>query len=220
MSRRSRIPNQEEERRLHKLGYQRVAGIDEVGRGPLAGPVVAAAVVLSDLKGRRVRDLSLIRDSKLLSPRQRERAAEAVRRVATASGIGVVSSQEIDSMGIAPATRLAMRRALEEMPQAPDHLLVDAFPLSWKNRPYIAVVGGDRRCTAIAAASVLAKVYRDALMVASDACYPGYGFASHKGYATRAHFDALARLGPTPIHRRSFSPLRQTLPLQYAEHDA
>ena len=210
-----KIPDQEEERRLHLQGYSQVAGVDEVGRGPLAGPVVAAAVILPDLKGRRVRNVTLIRDSKLLRPQEREIAAVLVRRIAVSASIGSAGPDEIDRMGIAPATRLAMRRALEGLPQPPDHLLVDAFPLAWRNLPYTAIVGGDRLCTAIAAASIVAKVYRDALMVEMDSRYPGYGFAGHKGYATKAHLHALAQLGPCPIHRRSFSPPRPALPLQY-----
>ena len=211
-----KVPNQEEERRLHRQGYRLVAGIDEVGRGPLAGPVVAAAVVLPELKGKRVRHLSMIKDSKALGPKQREVAGVLVRRIAVSVGIGGVAAGEIDAMGIAPATRLAMRRALEQLPEPPDHLLVDALPLSWNGLPCTAIVGGDRLCTAVAAASIVAKVYRDALMAEMDSQYPGYGFALHKGYATRAHFQALARLGPCPIHRRSFGPLRPALPLQHA----
>ena len=216
MSSTRRLPNQEEERRLRHQGYSWVAGIDEVGRGPLAGPVVAAAVVLPELKGKRLRHLSLIKDSKLLAPGQRELADRLVRRIAVSVGIGGVGAVEIDDMGIAPATRLAMRRALEQMPETPDYLLVDALPLTWGGLPCTAVVGGDRRCTAIAAASIVAKVHRDALMAEMDSRYPGYSFALHKGYATRAHLQALARLGPCPIHRRSFAPLRPALPLQYA----
>ena len=220
------IPTQHEERRLHRSGYLHVAGIDEVGRGPLAGPVVAAAVVLPDLAGHDPKALALVRDSKTLSHRQRQLAAVLVRRVALAFGVGEASSGEIDAMGVAPATRLAMRRALAWLPEAPhqllpDYLLVDGtFPLAWNNLPCTPVVKGDRRCTAIAAASVIAKVHRDALMADLDGLYPGYGFAAHKGYASRTHLEALERLGPSPEHRRSFSPLRQRLPLVFAESHA
>jgi ribonuclease HII len=217
------IPTQHEEHRLHRSGYLHVVGIDEVGRGPLAGPVVAAAVVLPDLAGHDPKALALVRDSKTLSHRQRQLAAVLVRRVALAFGVGEASSGEIDAMGIAPATRLAMRRALARLSGAPhyllpDYLLVDGtVPLVWNNLPCTPVVKGDRLCTAIAAASVIAKVHRDALMADMDGLYPGYGFAGHKGYASRMHLEALERLGPSPEHRRSFSPLRQRLALVFAE---
>jgi ribonuclease HII len=207
-------PTQDEEQRLWNHGYLRVAGVDEVGRGSLAGPVVAAAVVLPDLTGVHLPDLALVRDSKVLTPRQRERAADVVRSIAVGFGLGEVSSVGVDRMGIAPATRLAMCRALDRIPQAPDHLLVDALTLAWDNLPCTAVIRGDGLCTAIAAASVLAKVYRDALMRKLDAEYVGYGFAMHKGYGTRMHLSALVELGPSPIHRRTFSPMRVGSPLR------
>ncbi len=201
-------PTQDEERRLRGDGYLRIAGLDEVGRGPLAGPVVAAAVVLPDLGDKHDRELNLVRDSKTLSPRQRERAALLVHRLAIGIGIGMAGPDDIDRLGIVPATRLAMYRAAEGLPERPGHLLVDALRLAWENVPCTPIVHGDQRCTAIAAASVVAKVHRDALMVELDASYPGYGFAAHKGYGTKRHLAALARSGPTPIHRWSFAPLR------------
>lgn len=202
-------PTQDEEQRLRSDGYLRIAGLDEVGRGPLAGPVVAAAVVLPDLRNEHDRELRLVRDSKALSPCQRERAAILVRRLAIGIGIGMAGPNDIDRLGIVSATRLAMYRAAEGLPERPDHLLVDALRLAWKNVPCTPIVHGDQQCTAIAAASVVAKVHRDALMVEFDASYPGYGFAAHKGYGTKRHLAALLRSGPTPIHRRSFAPLRQ-----------
>jgi len=207
----SSVPSQDEERRLHGEGYVTVAGIDEVGRGPIAGPVVAGAVILPDLADFSHDDLSLIRDSKVLTKLQRDRADVLIRSVALGFGIGEASNEEIDRIGIAPATRQAMRRALEMLPEPPTHLLIDAFPLDWKRTPYTAIIKGDARCTAIAAASIVAKVYRDALMEELDTRYPGYGLAGHKGYASSNHLAAVASLGPSPIHRVSFSPFRPTL---------
>jgi ribonuclease HII len=207
------LPTRETERELHAQGYLSVAGIDEVGRGPLAGPVVAAAVVLPLELTLQQAELAIIRDSKALTPRQRERAAVIVRQTALGIGVGEVPAEEIDRIGIAPATRRAMALALEALPQPPDHLLIDALPLSWRNKPCTAIIKGDRLCTAIAAASIVAKVHRDAFMVEMDAVYPGYGFAGHKGYGSKGHLQALQELGPTPIHRYSFSPLRPSLSL-------
>jgi ribonuclease HII len=204
-------PTQDEEWRLQLEGYPSVAGIDEVGRGPIAGPVVAAAVVLPDLSGFEGDDLHLIRDSKTLTAAQRERADVLVRSLALGVGIGEVASSEIDELGIAPATRKAMRLALECLPEAPSHLLIDAFPLDWRRTPCTAIIKGDALCLAISAASVIAKVYRDALMEELDAHYPGYGLAGHKGYASAEHLAAVAANGPCAIHRMSFSPFKPTL---------
>ena len=210
------LPTQYQEAQLHKQGYLRVAGLDEVGRGPLAGPVVAAAVVLPRALDTDHPDFPLIRDSKMLTPSQRQRAAALVRQVAVSIGMGAVSPEEIDRMGIVPATRKAMELALQELRQPPDYLIVDALHLQWRGLPCTALVKGDQRCTAIAAASVVAKVHRDALMVEMDARYPGYGFASHKGYPSPAHLASLRSLGPSPIHRRSFRPLRLEPPADRA----
>ncbi|MDE2765049.1 MAG: ribonuclease HII [Chloroflexota bacterium] len=205
-------PTQTRERSLWAQGVSRVAGVDEAGRGPLAGPVVAGAVALPDLDGADVEDLALIRDSKTLTPAQRERAAEVVRAAALDAAVGEASAQEIDAMGILPATRLAMRRALDGLSVAPDYLLVDGTSaVDWRGRPCLAIVKGDRLCTAIAAASIMAKTHRDALMRELDARYPGYGLAQHKGYASPAHLTAIAQHGPSPAHRRTFSPMRATL---------
>lgn len=204
-------PTQDEEQRLHGEGFLVVAGIDEVGRGPIAGPVVAGAVVLPALVGDQHDDLALVRDSKTLSHGQLARADTLVRSIALGVGIGEASNEEIDAMGIAPATRLAMRRALDALPEAPDHLLIDAFPLDWNSTPCTPVVKGDALCTAISAASIVAKVHRDALMGGLDALYPGYGLGDHKGYASKEHLAAVAQLGPSPAHRRSFSPFKPTL---------
>ncbi len=179
-----------------------MAGVDEAGRGPLAGPVVAAAVVLD---GRSIPGL---RDSKRLSPRQREEVAEAIRHRALSWAVGAASVQEIDWMNVLHAARLAMRRAVEALSVKPSLVLVDgrcglAVPV-----PQRAVVRGDATVACIAAASVLAKVERDRIMGELDRAYPGYGFADHKGYPCPAHLEALRRLGPSPVHRRSFLPVR------------
>lgn len=177
-----------------------VAGVDEAGRGPLAGPVVAAAVVLDPS-----RPIEGLRDSKQLTPRQRQRLARVIRAQALACAACRVGSGRIDTVNILEATWRAMRAALGRLRVAPGLVLVDGrlrVPgLPWPQR---AIVRGDRRCASIAAASILAKVARDAFMVRADGRYPGYGFRRHKGYATAAHLEALARLGPCPLHRRSF----------------
>jgi ribonuclease HII len=168
-------------------------------------------VVLPDLVGFEHEDLTLIRDSKQLTAVQRERANILVREIALGFGIGEASPEEIDLLGIAPATRKAMRRALDKLADRPSHLLIDAFPLDWHKTPCTPIIKGDSLCTAIAAASVIAKVYRDAIMVRLNAMYPGYGLGGHKGYASVNHLAAVAQLGPSPVHRRSFSPFKPTL---------
>ena len=203
---------QAEERALWEAEYAIVAGVDEVGRGPLAGPVVAAAVVLPNLADVEEPELHLVRDSKTLSEKQRERAAQVVRRIAVGVAIGEAPADAVDEMGIIPATRRAMRRALDGLPVAPNHLIVDGKAcIDWRLTPCVALVKADMLCSAVAAASIVAKVHRDAIMREMDARYPGYGFAAHKGYASASHVRALERLGPSPIHRRSFSPLRTAL---------
>ncbi len=184
----------------------RVAGVDEAGRGPLAGPVVAAAVILDP--GRPIEGLD---DSKRLAPAVRARLAAAIRERALAWALGRAEVDEIDRLNILQATLLAMRRAVEALRPRPDYALVDGDrwpPLPCPGEP---VVGGDAREPAIAAASILAKTARDAEMVALDRRFPGYGFAAHKGYATAAHLAALRQLGPCPAHRRSFAPVRACL---------
>jgi len=199
------VPFLSEELQCWRRGLRRVAGVDEVGRGPMAGPVVAAAVVLDP--SNAVAWWGELRDSKLLSARARQRLAEAIRHSAEV-GVGVVGHEVIDAVGITVATCRAMRLALEELCPAPDYILVDGRPLRHLALPHKALVGGDRRCLSIAAASIVAKVERDRLMVEYDGLFPGYGFARHKGYPTAEHVRALAELGPCAIHRRSWAPVR------------
>ncbi len=196
------------ERRLWALGYRCIAGLDEAGRGPWAGPVVAAAVVLPHDREDLPDLLAGVNDSKRLTPRQREVLFDRVYEVAVGVGVGEASPEEIDELGIVPATRLAMRRALAALPTRPDYLLLDHITLPDVNLPQESFVRGDARVLSIAAASIVAKVTRDRIMVALDAAYPGYGFAAHKGYGTAAHREALHRLGPSPVHRRSWAPVR------------
>ncbi len=201
-------PTLEAERRLWALGYSFVAGVDEAGRGPWAGPVVAAAVVLPPHRSDLMDLLMGVDDSKRLSPRAREDLFTRVREVALAIGVGQAESEEIDTLGIARATRLAMQRAIYALPRQPDYILVDYEHIPDIAVPQEAFVRGDARVLSIAAASIIAKVTRDRIMVEMDARYPGYGFAQHKGYGTAAHRDALRRLGPSPIHRKSWKPVR------------
>jgi len=189
-------------RALFAAGARCVAGVDEVGMGPLAGPVVAAAVVLP---ARAV--LPGLDDSKRLTPAARERLAEAIRAQALAWAVAEVEACEIDAQDILRASQAAMRRALGALGVAPDHVLVDGRAVPELGFPHTPIVGGDASDASIAAASIVAKVYRDARMRELDREHPGWGFAVHKGYATAAHLAALRRLGPSPIHRRSFAPV-------------
>ncbi|HEX2484300.1 MAG TPA: ribonuclease HII [Myxococcota bacterium] len=191
-------------RALFRDGARAVAGVDEVGMGPLAGPVVACAVVLPE----RVH-LPGLDDSKRLVSAERERLAAAIRASAVSVGVAEVWPEEIDRRNIYRAGLEAMRRAVAALAVAPDHVLVDARTIPDLAVAQTALVGGDARDGSIAAASIVAKVHRDALMLQLDAEYPGYGFAQHKGYATASHLRILRRRGPSPIHRRSFTPVSQ-----------
>lgn len=183
-----------------------VAGVDEAGRGPLAGDVVAAAVILDDLH-----TLSGLTDSKLISATQRDHLFHEIREQAIAFAVARASVEEIDSLNILQASLLAMQRAVSLLRVLPDFVYVDGNRCPVWEYPSQAVVKGDSKIASIAAASILAKVTRDREMEALDAIYPGYGLARHKGYPTRAHMEALRKLGPTPVHRRSFSPVSELL---------
>ena len=204
----------DEEDALWRRGHHLVAGVDEVGRGPLAGPVVAAAIVLPpSLRPRRAPPswLHQVRDSKLVPPKLREKLAPLLRESALAVGVGAASHAEIDQVGILPATRMAMRRAIEQIAPPPDFVLIDFVTLPGSDIPHKAIIHGDATCFSIAAASIVAKVFRDQLMVRLDSQYPGYGFAAHKGYPTPSHLASLQRLGPSPVHRRCYAPVRRLL---------
>ena len=193
--------------RVH--GYRLIAGVDEAGRGPLAGPVAAAAVILPPGLNGHEPWLAAIDDSKRLTAKQRESAAEIIRANALAWAVEQVDSAEIDRIGIGQAVIRAMFAAVAVLRPTPEALLMDWVHLTHCPLPYQRVVKGDAKSLSIAAASILAKVARDEFMVQADRRYPGYGFARHKGYATARHLRCLSELGPSPIHRRSFSPLRQ-----------
>ena len=197
------------ESHLYRRGAKVVAGIDEAGRGPLAGPVVAAAVVLpSNLTGQEPW-LQAIDDSKRLTAKKREVAFKAIFKHAAAVATASVSASEIDRIGIGKAVVGAMLYAANGLLESPDHLLIDYVP-SWEcPYPYQTLVKGDSLSFSIAAASIVAKVTRDRIMEEESLTYPGYGFAHNRGYGTLQHREQLAKLGPCPIHRRSFSPLRQ-----------
>lgn len=192
---------------LWQAGCLWVAGIDEAGRGALAGPVSAAAVVLP-ADPALTRRLSGVRDSKLMTASQRGTWSQSIRQQAVSWAVGFAGADEIDRLGIVPATRLAAWRAVEQLVCIPGHLLLDWLFLPEIELPQTALVKGDRRSLSIAAASVLAKTARDALLVELDRQYPGYGLARHKGYGTAHHLEALQHLGPAPVHRRSYQPVR------------
>lgn len=202
-------PTLKYERIFQERGFQHIAGCDEAGRGCWAGPVVAGVTVLpvSDHPLCAVLRAAGVQDSKRLSPRRREELVPLIQDVALAWAVGQADPAEVDEYGIARATRLAIQRALQQLPRFPGALLLDAFPLPEVDLPQQAIVKGDNHSLSIAAASVLAKVYRDAMMVDFDAEYPGYGFAQHKGYGTSQHQEALNTLGPTPLHRHSWAPV-------------
>ena len=180
-----------------------IAGVDEVGRGPLAGPVVAAVVILNP-------DIPIdgIRDSKKLSPKKRELLAKLISEHAYEHAIGRCEVDEIDELNILKATLLAMQRAILKLQSVPETILVDGIYCPQNPYPTRAIIGGDQSVNCISAASIVAKVYRDNEMIRLDKQYPGYGFAQHKGYGTKNHLAALKKLGASPIHRRSFAPVR------------
>ncbi len=202
-------PTEEFERMARLCGYRRIAGIDEAGRGPLAGPVVAAAVILPT----HCR-LPHVNDSKQLTERERERLYDDIREKAVCVGIGLADAAEIDRLNILEATRLAMRRAVDSLIPSPDYLLIDAVVLPGFQVPLRPIIKGDTLSVSIAAASILAKVTRDRLMTAYHEEFPEYGFLSHKGYGTTMHLQRLAYHGPCAIHRRTFVPVQKVLSSQ------
>jgi ribonuclease HII len=202
-------PHLAKEIALLKQGYCAIAGLDEAGRGAWAGPVVAAAVILPldqlDLSDR----LMGVNDSKKLAPRQREQFFDLISKIASTTAVGSVPADVIDKINILVATRQAMREAITELKIEPDYLLLDYVRLSTLNLPQDAFSKADSISLTVAAASIIAKVTRDRLMIQLDEQYPGYGFSQHKGYGTKAHQAAIAKLGPSPVHRLSFKPLHK-----------
>jgi ribonuclease HII len=192
------------ERGLWRAGLTRIAGVDEVGVGPLAGPVVAAAVIVSpDMKLRGVDD------SKLLTAALREELAAKIQECALGVGLGIVEVADIDRLNIYHAALEAMRRAVEALPVPPDHVVVDARQIPNLTMPQTPLIDGDARCYSVAAASIVAKVARDRLMRALHEIYPQYGFRENMGYGTPRHLAAIDQYGPSPVHRRSFAPVRE-----------
>lgn len=203
------MPSFAEEKMLEAQGYQHIAGIDEVGRGSLAGPVVAAAVILPGHIDTPW--LNQVKDSKQLRPARRESLFHQIHEVAISIGIGVVPHQVIDARGIIKATRLAMKLAIDQLSLPPEFLLIDYLRLPEVPLPQKGITNGDCRCFSIACASIMAKVSRDGMMRELDGTYPGYGLAQHKGYGTKGHLACLRRLGPSPIHRQSFKPVKDII---------
>ena len=201
-------PSLDEERKLWRAGFVHIAGLDEAGRGALAGPVVVGAVVLP-ANAVHAGLWAEVQDSKLLSPTRREELAVRIQEQAAAWSLGEASAAEIDASGIAPATRMAMRRAVQALSPAPDHLLLDWVQLKSLNLPQQSFTKGDLKLVSIAAASILAKVHRDRLLCQLHEDHPFYGFHSHKGYAAPSHLAAIEKFGPCPAHRHSFSPMRR-----------
>jgi ribonuclease HII len=207
------VPNLHLERSIQKdNGTARIAGLDEAGRGALAGPVVAAAVILPLDAPKRLQQFKGVNDSKQVPAKIRERLYKAITSSALCYGIGVVGAADIDEIGIVPATKLAMLNALSQLIPEAQYLLIDGrIVLKTTPLPQKALIRGDSLSLSIAAASILAKVTRDRLMVEMDSDFPAYGFARHKGYGTVFHREAIAKLGPIPEHRHSFAPIRLTL---------
>ena len=202
----SQPPNLDWEKRLKLQGYELIAGIDEAGRGALAGPVVAAAVILPCSSYPPW--LKLVRDSKEISPKKRETLFHLIRGEAVSVGVGIISEKIIDAANILKATQLAMEQAVEKLPLQPHFLIIDRLTLPHCPIPQEGITRGDKLCVSIACASIVAKVTRDHIMEELDEIYPGYGFARHKGYGTRRHVSCLQQLGPSPSHRLSFAPVK------------
>jgi ribonuclease HII len=200
------------EKEYFARGYKFIAGVDEAGRGPLAGPVVAAAVVIGADFEIGDDDLTLVADSKKLSAKRREELFGIIKSRVLAVEIGLADNQTIDKINILQASFLAMRRALRKLPVAPDYILTDGkFMIPKLDKPQSAIISGDAKVWAIAAASIIAKVSRDWLMSELDKKYPAYEFARHKGYGTKLHLEKIAEHGPCPIHRYSFAPIKNLI---------
>ena len=206
MKNRRQAPTFIEEEILKGEGYRNIAGVDEVGRGPLAGPVVAAAVVLPH--GIENHWLKKVRDSKQLTVATRELLFKHIRDDASGIGVGCVESALIDEAGIITATRMAMKLAIEQLRPLPDYVLIDYMTVPEVRLPQKGITRGDSISLSIACASIIAKVARDHMMEEYDGMFPGYGFGRHKGYGTQEHLACLRNMGPCPIHRRSFRPVR------------
>ena len=200
-------PTLAEENGLSVQGYKFIAGLDEVGRGSLAGPVVAAAVILP--QPAKFPWLKSVRDSKEISAAKRNVLFANIKEEAIAIGVGIIDHHVIDSVGILKATIIAMYQAIEQMPQSPDFLLIDALTLPRLHTPQKGIIKGDKLCISISCASIIAKVTRDRIMIELDQLHPGYGFAEHKGYGTKQHLACLQRLGPSSVHRHSFAPVKK-----------
>ncbi|MCK5332338.1 ribonuclease HII [Candidatus Parcubacteria bacterium] len=212
------IPDFSREEKLLKKGYKSIAGVDEAGRGPLAGPVVAAAVIFSDAKITRELIRNGVRDSKTISERKREYFYNIITENAKDWSVGIVSEEIIDKINILQATKVAMRKAIEKLHVKPDFLLIDGinvldnFPTS-----QMAIPKADQTIFSVSAASILAKVTRDRILLELDKQYPDYGFAKHKGYGTKFHLEMISKNGPCKIHRKSFAPMKNIEPLSNNE---
>jgi ribonuclease HII len=214
-SERSPLLSNTEEQVCYAQGYRLVAGIDEVGRGCLAGPVVASAVMMP--RGQRLPWYKQVKDSKLLSPEKREELSPSIHTSALTIGTGVVDSYQIDQIGMTAAVHLAIRLAVAKLHPQPDFLLIDYLTVPILKIPQKGVEDGDTLCFSIACASIVAKVFRDRLMRELDRRYPGYGLAQHKGYGTAEHVACLRKLGPSPIHRWLFEPVRKASQLSFED---
>lgn len=192
------------EETLRESGYKHICGIDEAGRGALAGPVVVGAVIISER-------IPGVNDSKLLTPKKREELFTMIRHRAEAFSVGISVNEEIDRENILNATKRSVVKSVKLLKVKPDHLILDALKVKGLEIPQISVIKGDRLVYSVSAASIVAKVIRDRIMVYYDGLYPGYGFAHNMGYGTREHFEALKKLGPCPVHRKSFRPVSEYL---------
>ncbi len=203
------MPSFGEEETLQEQGYRYIAGVDEAGRGALAGPVVAAAVILP--LNKSLPFIGKVRDSKKLTPLMRERLFHNVYEFAVALGVGISGLDIIDTFGIVAATRQAMKSAIEQLSPPADYVLIDYLRLPEVNLPQKGITHGDDLSYSIACASIIAKVSRDRIMIELDEEYSGYGMANHKGYGTKEHVECLWRLGPCPVHRKTFGPVREMM---------